>query len=184
MTKFYNASLSSSWLGGKSNDLATLPKGLHTLDGVEFDVRGIIQLGSKSPSSTNYPAQVKGIPVHQPCRQLHFLHAAAFGSPAEEGTQIGTYVVNFATNQTRLQIPIRYGSEVRDWHVLPGELPAPEDLTVVWRGANALSKSEDRSIRLFLTTWTNTAPEVPIQTIDYVSSIATAAPFLIAITAE
>ena len=147
-------------------------------------MRGIVQLGSKSPSATNYPVLIKGIPVKQECQRLHFLHAAGFGNPADEGKQIGTYVVHFATNQMRLEIPIRYGREVRNWHSVAGELAAPEELKVAWRGENAQSKSAGRSIRLFLTTWTNVAPGLEVESIDYVSALAVPAPFLIAVSVE
>ena len=184
MTGFYNAALNQSWLGGATNSLARLPSGRRTLVGIEFDVRGIIQLGSQARASTNYPALITGIPVKQKCRRLWFLHAAGFGTLADEGKQIGRYVVHYATNQMRLEIPIRYGLEVRDWHSLPGELPAPPELTVAWRGENASSKSQGQSIRLFLTAWTNVAPDVEIDSLDYISSLAGPAPFLVAITAE
>ena len=181
---FYNAALNEAWHGTKGNDLATLPTGLQTFAGVEFDVRGIVQLGSKSTSATNYPVAVQAIPVRQKCRQLHFLHATGFGNPADEGKQIGAYVVHFATNQMRLEIPIRYGHEVRDWHARAGEQPAPKDLKVAWRGENGMSKKAGHSIRLFLTTWTNVAPDVEIESIDYISGMEVPAPFLIAITAD
>jgi hypothetical protein len=184
LSAFYNAGLNESWHGNKGNDLAALPRGRQTFGGVEFDVRGIVQLGSQSPSSTNYPALIKGIPVNQKCQRLHFLQATGFGNPADEGKRIGAFVIHFATNQMRLEIPIRYGHEVRNWHSLAGEPTPPKELTVAWRGENALSKSAGRSIRLFLTTWTNVAPDVEIESLDYVSGMAVPAPFLIAITAE
>jgi len=184
LTPYYNAGLNESWHGGKGNDLAALPKGLQSFDGVEFDVRGIVQLGSKSPSATNYPVQIKGIPVKQKCQRLQFLHAAGFGVAGDEGKQIGTYVVHFATNQMRLEIPIRYGHEVRDWHAMSGEPAAPKDLKVAWQGANAQSKSAGHSIRLFLTTWTNVAPALEIESIDFVSALGVPAPFLIAVSVE
>jgi hypothetical protein len=185
LTPFYNASLNESWYRrNKGNDLATLPKGRQTFGGFEFDVRGIVQLGSKTPAATNYPALIKGIPVHQKCERLHFLHAAGFGSPGQEGRQIGAYVVHFANNQTRLEIPIRYGLEVRDWHGSSSESAAPKELTVAWTGANAYSQSTGRSIRLFLTTWTNVAPDLEIDSIDFVSAMAVPAPFLIGLSVE
>jgi hypothetical protein len=115
---------------------------------------------------------------------LHFLHAAGFGNPGDEGKQIGVYAVHFATNQMRVEIPIRYGHEVRNWHSQAGEPAAPEDLLVTWTGQNAVSKSAGQSLRLFLTTWTNTAPDVEIESIDFVSGMAVPAPFLIAVSAE
>jgi hypothetical protein len=184
LTPFYNAGLDESWHGSKGNDLRALPKGLQTFSGVEFDVRGIVQLGSRSPSATNYPALIKGIPVKQKCQRLYFLHATGLGTPGAEGKQIGAYVVHFATNQMRLEIPIRYGQEVRNWHVLAGEAAAPKELQVAWRGENAQSKSAGHSIRLFLTTWTNLVPDLEVESIDFVSAMGVPAPFLIAISVE
>jgi hypothetical protein len=184
LTPFYNAGLNESWHGGKGNDLAALPKGVQTFSGVDFDVRGIVQLGSKSPSATNYPTQIKGIPVKQKCQRVCFLHAAGFGAPGDEGQQIGTFVVHFATNQMRLEIPIRYGHEVRNWHAVAGEPAAPRELKVAWKGENAQSKSVGRSIRLFLTTWANVAPGLEVESIDFISAMVVPAPFLIAVSVE
>jgi hypothetical protein len=184
LTKDYNAGLKDSWHGGTDNTLAALPEGLQTFGGVPFDVRGIVQLRSRSPASVKFPVSVTAIPVHQKCRALNFLHAAAFGTPTDEGQQIGVYVVHFATSQMRLEIPIRYGQEVRDWHALPGDRPAPKELQEVWRGQNPTSKREGHSIRLFLSSWTNVAPDLEIESLDYVSRMATPAPFLIAITVD
>lgn len=184
LSAFYNAMLTESWHGGTGNDLAALPSGLQTFAGVEFDVRGLVQLRSKSDSATNFPAELKGIPVRQKCQQLHFLHAAGFGRAEDEGKQIGSYVVHFATNPMRIEIPIYYGQAVRNWHQLPGEPEAGKELQVAWTGENAVSQRAGRSIRLFLTTWTNLAPGLELESVDFVSSMANPAPFLIAITAE
>ena len=184
LTRFYNAGLTQSWHGSSGNDLGALPRGLQNLAGVEFDLRGIVQLASKSPSSTNYPVEIQGIKVGQKCQRLHFLHAAAFGKREDEGAKVGLYVVRFGSNQMRLQIPIRYGHEVRDWHLQPGEPEPADDLTVAWRGDNAVSRQAGRSIRLFMTTWTNVAPTVEIDSIDFVSAMARPAPFLIGITVD
>jgi hypothetical protein len=184
LTAFYNASLTESWHGRASNNLSTLPRGLQSFAGVEFDVRGIVQLGSKAESGAKYPAQVTGIKVGQKAQQLHFLHAAGFGSATNDGQQVGTYVVHFASQNMRLEIPIIYGHDVRNWHSLPNEPPPPPELKVAWTGENAVSKQAGSSLRLFLTTWTNMVPEVKIESIDYVSRMGNVAPFLVGITAE
>jgi hypothetical protein len=184
LSPYYNAALSESWHGGRGNDLASLPTGLQTLEGIEFDVRGIIQLRSQSPSSAEFPASIKGIKVNQKCQHLNFLHAAAFGSVPDEGKKIGAYVVHYAANQMRLDIPIRYGREVRNWHSLVGERKLSKELNVAWKGENAVSKRVNGSIRLFLTTWTNLAPTVQIRSIDYIATTNIPAPFLIAITVD
>ncbi len=187
LTPFYNAMLTQTWHGRPGavpNDLGTLPTGLQTFAGIQFDVRGIVQLKGKMDSVTNYPAEVKGIPVRQKCQHLYFLHAAGVGRVMDEGKQIGAYVIHYATSQMRLEVPIVYGKEMRDWHAQPGEPPPPPELKVVWTGENATSKRAGRNIRLFLTSWTNVVPNIEIESIDFVSSLANPGPFLIAITLD
>ncbi len=189
LTDFYNAKFTDSWHGGTGNDLAALPTGLQSFAGVEFDVRGIVQLGGRDRSATRFPPEIKGIQVHQKCQRLHFLHSAGFGKIADEGKQIGSFIAHFATNTIatnimRLEIPIYYGYDVRNWHVLASEPYPARELTVAWSGDNAVSKRAGSSIRLFVTSWTNLAPALEIESIDYLSSMTQVAPFLIAITAD
>jgi hypothetical protein len=182
LTPFYNAMLTESWHGNIGNDLGGLQAGLRTFDDVEFDVRGIVQLGGKT--FNQFPRQIKGIPVHQKCQKLHFLHATGYGKVAEEGTLIGSYVVHFTTNQMTVEIPIVYGHDVRDWHALDGEPKPGKALKEVWKGENAISKAEHHHLRLFLTTWENVVPGIEIDRIDFISAMANPAPFLIAVTVE
>ncbi len=185
LSAFYNASLTESWHGhqAKQNDLSSLPRGLQKLDGVEYDVRGIVQLGSKSRGAKRFPHSVNGIPIHQKCTRLHFLNAAAWGTLADEGKSVGSYVVHYAANQMQLEIPLVYGHDLRNWHSFANETPS-DDLKVAWTGTNETSAAMHRSIRLFTTTWVNVAPAVEIKSIDFVSSMREPAPFLIAITAD
>jgi hypothetical protein len=184
LVKYYNAMLTQSWHGGTNNDLASLPTGLQKLAGVEFDIRGIVQLGSKSSSTKKFPAEVKNIPINQKCQRLNFLHASTMGIMADEGKMIGSYIVHYATNRMRADIPIIYGEDVRDWHVLPKEKSLTNQLAVAWTGTNAVSNTSIRSIRLFKTTWINIAPDLEIESVDYISAMGNAAPFLVAITTE
>ncbi len=183
LSAYYNASLTESWHGNVKNDLASLPTGVQVLGGTEYDVRGIIQLAGKSPFSKHFPARVNGIKVQQKCSRLHFLHAAGFGATAGEGERVGGYIIHFATNQMQLEIPITFGRDVRDWHTMAGEKPSA-DLNVAWTGTNAVSAAAHNSIRLFSTTWVNLVPGVEVESIDFVSATNSAAPFLIAITAD
>ena len=176
LSAYYNASLTESWHGNAHNDLASLPTGVQNFAGVEYDLRGIIQLGGKSPGAKRFPARVNGIKIQRKCARLRFLHAAGFGSVTNEGEQIGSYILHFATNQMQLALPIIYGRDLRDWHTLAGEKPAP-DLTVAWTGVNALSAASHNTIRLFTTTWINLVPAVEIESIDFVSAMGTACPF-------
>jgi len=69
------------------NGLEALPAGLPVLDGVLFDVRGIVQLTGRLTRCSR-PAvseQVRGIPIGLKCRRLHFLHATL---GVEDGTRL------------------------------------------------------------------------------------------------
>ncbi len=184
LSKAYNAMLTESWHGGTENQLAGLEPGIQNLGGIDFDIRGIVQLAGKPSWATNFPSEAKGIAVRQKCARIHFLHAASWGKPQEEGKQIGAYVIHYSANNMRLEVPIIYGQSVRDWHEWSGEAPGPKELTVAWKGQNGVSKKAHASIRLFRTTWVNLVPDVEIESIDFISSTGNAAPFLVAITVE
>ena len=99
----------------------------------------------------------------------------------QPGTKIGSYIVHYADGQTR-EIPIIVGRDVADWFSQANEnLP---DLQIAWSGRNEASRAAGRTIRLFKSTWQNPVPELAIQSLDFVSSHHSAAPFLVAITAE
>jgi hypothetical protein len=183
LSAYYNAALTESWHGNPNNDLSSLPNGLQNFGGVEYDVRGIVQLGSQSASVKRFPARIDGIKIQRKCARLHFLHSAGFGSLEDDGKQVGSYILHFATNQMQLAIPIIYGRDVRNWHKLAGEKPAA-DLIVAWTGTNEVSAASHNYIRLFTTTWVNVAPGVEIESIDFVSNMGMVAPFLIAISTE
>jgi hypothetical protein len=187
LSRFFNARLSDTWHGTQNatgNDLGSLPAGIQQLEGVEYDLRGVIQLASKAPTANRFPTNISGIKVGQKVRKLHFLHSGAFGKPADEGKEIGAYILHFAGNQTRIEVPIIYGQDVRDWHYWPREPEAPANLHRVWKGENKTSKAANSYLRLFETTWTNIIPNVELESIDFVSKLSQPAPFLLAITVE
>jgi hypothetical protein len=187
LTRFFNARLTDTWHGTQNatgNDLGSLTVGIQKLEGVEYDLRGVVQLASKAPTANRYPTNISGIKVGQKVQKLHFLHSGAFGKPADEGKEIGAYVLHFAGNQMRLEVPIVYGQDVRDWHFWPKEPDAPASLHVVWKGQNQTSKTANSYLRLFETTWTNIIPSVELESIDFVSKLSQPAPFLLAITVE
>jgi hypothetical protein len=54
---------------------------------------------------------------------------------------------------------------------------------IAWVGGNIATEFR-RPMGLFRTSWENPLPDVTITSIDYVSAMGQAAPFLVAITAE
>jgi len=182
LTPYYNAALDQAWHPSteyKNNTLGILPAGLLQFGPVTFDVRGIVQLDGRRlrQSGGQYPRVITGIKVAQTCRQLYFLHACGWRSP--DGTRIGSYVVHYADGSEHV-ILIVYGEDLRDWNAQGDRSTKVSRAVLAWNGTNKAGLP----VRLFRTTWVNPRREIPIQTLDYRSDMADAAPFLIAITAE
>lgn len=177
LTKYQNVSLTNSLHETpRDNSFSALSPGVHRLGEVDFSVQGLVHLAGEPPVTKNFPERVQDIAVNHQARVLHFLHAC--GWSAEPGTPIASFLVHYA-NGAQIEIPVTYGRDVRDWHTQSG---AAAD--AVWTGANAESSAGGRRIQLFRTIWTNPHPDVEILSLDYVSKMTTAAPFLLAITAE
>jgi serine/threonine protein kinase len=181
LTPYYNASLTQAWHNPSGEGLMTLrklPVGIRTLDGTPFNLGGIIQLSSPNfeKAIPKYPQAVKSIKIDQKCQRLHMLHATGWNVP--DGTQVGTYILNYADHQQH-GFPIIYGEDVRDWNVgsqPKGKLTRAKVVWTAWE--------KNWKFRLFKTTWENPTPENQVESIDFVTKMTPAAPFLIAITVE
>jgi class 3 adenylate cyclase/outer membrane lipoprotein-sorting protein/tRNA A-37 threonylcarbamoyl transferase component Bud32 len=186
LSAYYNADLTSAWSGAggglEGNNLSTLPRGWQTFGGVRYDVRGIVQVSSRSLrlATAAYPDMIKGIKVKRRCARLYFLQASSFAGETTE-KRIGSYSVHY-TNGEQRELPIVYGKTVRDWWDWEPQIP-PES-TVAWTGTNQASLRNGKGIRLFQTAWENPLPEIEIESLDFVSSMATAAPFVVSISTE
>src|ERR1039458_8961987 len=61
LSAHYNAALTDSWhpasnmAGETGNDLAELPRGVQKLDGIEFDLRGLIQVSGSGRQNSRGP---------------------------------------------------------------------------------------------------------------------------------
>ena len=167
------------------NNFADLASGLQKFGGVRFDMRGLIHLDSQSAKREGkvYPESAKGILVERKCRLLHFLQAAS-GS-AEDGTRIGIYVLHYGDGQQR-ELPIEYGRDIDDWWfsaAVPGS-SHPSGAVVGWMGHNRLADHSNNAIRFFNSTRENPRPDVKLVSIDFISTMSPASPFLVALTVE
>ncbi|MBN1412549.1 MAG: hypothetical protein JW969_17000 [Spirochaetales bacterium] len=183
LSTHYTSSLEDNWFCHAGHDLRDVPRGVQVLGGVKFDVRGLVQLAaSKSLEITGvvFPEAVKGIAVNRKGRRLHFLQACFWN--ANEGDKLGEYVIHYADGQTR-SAPILYQKNVVDWWVRPEDKP-PAEAEEVWRGSNPATRSMGFVTHLLKYTWENPLPEVEISTIDFVSDLIEAGPFLVALTVE
>ncbi|RJP28570.1 MAG: hypothetical protein C4527_11580 [Candidatus Omnitrophota bacterium] len=180
---------SSGYTDDTPNDLAELPTGEQTFADVPFHVQKMILLlgiqlelvGGEDPK------RVEEIEVGKKFETMHVLHACAWQAP--EGSAIGSFILHY-TDGGREKIDINYGEHVLDWWGMQGGELDSENSEIVWRGKNALIRAQEEQgqsvepLRLFKTTWKNPRPDQEVTSIDYVSTMSDAAPFLLAITVE
>jgi hypothetical protein len=164
------------------NNLASVPQGVQTFEEVKFKIgEQLIQLTSTQDAVADKPEKVEGLKVDAKLTKLHILHATAWQT--DDDTLIGEYTVNWDDGST-LTIPIEYGKDVLDWWC-NADSPEPTRGKVAWKGDNEGAKTRNATIRLYLTTWENSKPELKIKSIDYsTTKQSPAAPFCVAITGE
>ncbi len=164
------------------NNLAPVPGGRQKLAGTWFRVgEQVIRVrGRRSPGP---PDVVRDIPIDARFDTLHILHSTMFGNAfgAEDGTEIGAYVVRYA-DKTEVRIPIIYGVDVRDWW-RDSDPAEPSRGKLAWIGRNEATSDSD-AIRLFASEWANPHPDRRVEAIDFETKDTAAAPFLVALTLE
>jgi hypothetical protein len=122
---------------------------------------------------------VQNIRVKQKCRALHFLGGFCF--KAANGQVVATYQIHYADGET-LEVPAIAGRDTANWWFRPNE--NSEGLDVAWIGSNPTAAADGYKIRLLHAAWPNPRPDVPVETLDFISVLSPGAPFLVAITAE
>lgn len=185
LSSFYNAALTEGWhkTGPNepiANDLSNLPRGIQKLGGVDFDTRGLIQLGSRKLAHPKFPNSAKDIKVDQKAARVHFLHSTGWSAP--DGTPVATYIMHLANGHTH-EFTILYGEHVVDWVAWQPRPKDRDNSVVAWAGTSPATGGQT-TLNLFKTQWINPEPDQTITSIDYVASNLDPAPFLVAITAE
>ena len=184
LTDYYNAPLTQSWHSPEEahNDLSELPRGVQKLGGSDFDIRGLIQIGTTAANGLSYPNHIYDLPIRQRCRRLHFLHAAIFSANARAGDELGSYIFHY-TDGRQVEMPIITGKDTGEWWSQSDQ----QDMkfVIAWTGNNPAAQKAGHTLRLFKATWENPYPDVTIRHFDFVSDKPSpGAPFLLAITAE
>ena len=186
LSEHFNGSPREGWFprtpnGGPADKALPLPLGVGRFEGIDFDVRGVIQLSGTrmQRAGGEFPEAVKGIKVGLKCKRLHFLHAAGWAADAylPLGSKIGNFVVRYADGSER-EISIVTGEDLRDW--VQHDEDAISHGTVAWKGTTP----NGLPARVFTSHWENPQPDVEIKSIDYISKMTDASPFLIAMTLE
>jgi len=179
LTNHYTLALSEDATGAFGYTLDALPKGVQQLGNVQYDLRGIVQVSSQQfvIGGHNFPEAVKGITVGLKCQSLHFLHASRWTE--DNGKKIGKYVIHYANGDLR-EVPIVFGADLRDWRPVHDAGAQANGLATAWHGHD----NAGNDVVLFSTVWANPLPDVEVASIDMVSAMADAAPFLVAVTAQ
>lgn len=184
LTRYYGTSLNDDWFDHPGHDLQDVPEGLQAFGGVQFDVRGLIVLAgtqSLAVSGLALPEAVRDIPVASNGVAVHFLQASAFVG-TRRGLKIGEYIFHYENGETRTA-DLVYGENELDWWVNPteGHVTKADE---VWFGSNPATRARGMKTRLIKFTWKNPLPQVTIRSIDFVSTLTTSSPMLVAITVE
>jgi len=133
--------------------------------------------GQQFGGAKKIPEAVKGIPVGLKCRRIAFIHASRWTE--DNGTKIGSYVIHYVNGQTQ-EVPIVFGVDLRDWRPKHDPDAGANGPAAAWHGHD----NAGNDVVLFETTWTNPQPAFEVATIDVVSAMTNAAPFLVAVTAQ
>jgi hypothetical protein len=183
--------------GQSGNNLAELPAGTHLFGGVPFDVRGKVQLMGRGflQSGRAFPSRAQGIRIGHSCSRFLILHGAAFIPSDEEGSpvKIAALILHYS-NGTSKEIEIFSGKHVLDWWgpIMKTEVPATLRETtapgteLAWVGGNPFIRLShpEWSLRLYKSSFDNPQPELEVVSIDYVSMLTQAAPFLLGLSVE
>jgi hypothetical protein len=177
----YNALLTHlSQVGAGGNLLVTYPEGLQTFGGVDFDIRGLIQLTAKD-FPLSFPVKVEAIKVEQKCARIHFLHGTASGAAAAQ--RVATFVMHLADG-SRSELPILYGKDVKARWFDARQKSELENPKPAWVSPADKTGTTGRSLRLYQTAWQNPHPEIGVDRIDLISELTAAASFVVAISLD
>ncbi len=183
LSAHYTSSLDEEWHGRRfsGQDLSPLPRHEQMLGEIAFDLRGIIQLSGRTLDdiAPGYPDRVTGIQVGRLTGHLHFLHALGWGEFAHTETHVADYVIHYADG-SNATINLINGVHVFEWGNPNGKSITHPGVSVAWHGVNPRGNHNG----LYRFKWENPKPEVPIQSIDFVSAGTNAAPFLVGISVE
>ncbi len=188
LTEAYNGHLDSGWIPaeayeGHEDTLHQLPKGIQQLDGVTWDIRGVVstgRVGYQPFIRWRIGREVLGIPVHHSARRLHFLHAAQFGNHV--GERAGTYRIHYTDGSTA-DLPLIAGRDIGEWW--DGfQFSRCDAGSLAWEGATAWSTRNEHRVHLYHRAWDNPHPDREIRSIDLIAEGYAVIPFVVALSVE
>lgn len=182
LTRFYTHSLDML----PRAEFRELPRGHVVLDGIPFDVRGLVRLeppafrsmlhAMAAPLFGSFPlTDVHGIPVGRPCQRIHILHGVD-GDFLVHGEEYGRWRIRFA-NGTEREFPLVFDRD----SPRGAASKSPSGRLVAW---SAPATPSDRRSQLLRFTWTNPEPTNLVESLDLVAGEGRSRPFVVSITVE
>lgn len=175
----------------KDDNLAALPMGIHVFGDVPFDIEGRIQLGDgmRIGDRAKFPTRAR-IPIYAKCWKFYVLQGAV--NLDASSSRIAWLTVHYQDG-SKAEMDIDGGKDVLDcWGPIyntdagAARNPTSADTLLAWAGTNPAIKdqSPNLSLRLYRTVFTNPHPDLEISSIEYVSALSGASPFLLGLTIE
>jgi len=157
-----------------------LPVGLVTLNGVDFDLRGVVRLTGGDKQADQFfskpPRRVEKIAINQKATWIHVLHNCSFVYAIPHGNPIGRYLVHFEDG-TEATLPILYGKHLVTWIANPHATPT--HAVFAWK------EGDFNDVKTVVhCTWENPQPDKVIKAITFESAVSVSSPFLYAISLE
>ena len=160
-------------------------------------ISGRVQLfgGCLANCRQAFPTRARHIPVARRCRSIHLLEGATLPSEGNcgPGVTIGHLVVYYA-DETEASLPLVMGEHLLNvWGPIfstgaraERRFTTASGTDLAWVGTNpALQRAQpENSLRLYKTTLSNPRPECLVTSVDFVSAVTEAAPFLVGLTVE
>jgi protocatechuate 3,4-dioxygenase beta subunit len=160
------------------------PGGLQRLDGVPFQIDGVIQFKSLNPKALGdlLPTRVKGIVVGRRFTALHLLHCSEFPEAPRE--PVVKLILHYS-NQQEEEFVLRYGVHFEDWyHPLQGLASADTTTHNAWIAPPRTDQSGPWGTALWHTVLVNPRPEVGVVSFEVRSLFSQARYTLVAATTE
>jgi beta-galactosidase len=187
LTASYNGHLDTGWqadtfLDSFGNDLASLPRGIVPLDGVTWDIRGVVSTGQpeRPLSPWAFGRTITNLPVQGSVRRLHVLHASSDSSPS--GGRVGRYRLHFAGGTTA-DLTLDLSEDIGEfWSTHRHSLCRRG--SVAWEGDNAAATRMGSKVRLFHRAWDNPHPDQDLDSLEMIGDLDATTFFVVAITVE
>jgi len=171
LTSFYNALLPK--YGDSGSVFRSLQPGIQTWQGIRFDVRGRVVL---------FDDDVSGIPVHQKCSGIAFVHGTNPGFKVADGSS--QFVIHYASGHVET-IPLIFGTDMeQSYRFNRRDLGEPLTNSVVWSERISGAGAPGPNVLFFIKKWHNPFPDETVAAIDFKKPSSYLNSFLVAITVD